>query len=82
MYVADVQPLYAHRKCWLDLKVTCIDIHMLYMTHFYIVFTWNRDKIIYLHILSFTVFKGYYAIITNFTIYVQNVYDIIVYEYT
>jgi hypothetical protein len=55
---------------------------MLYMTHFYIVFTWNRDKIIYLHILSFTVFKGYYAIITNFTIYVQNVYDIIVYEYT
>ena len=36
MYVADVQPFYTHGKS-VDSTGKLLDIHMLYMTHFYII---------------------------------------------
>jgi hypothetical protein len=36
MYVADVQPFYTHGKS-VDSTGKLLDIHMFYMTHFYII---------------------------------------------
>ena len=36
MYVADVQPFYTHGKS-VDWTGKLLDIHMFYMTHFYII---------------------------------------------